>query len=103
MVSEPRGNGGRPLSLTILALTLNEIDGVKAILPRIDRAWYDQLIVVDGGSTDGTIEWCRDHDYDVQVQQRRGIRFAYLRSEERRVGKECRSRWSRDHRKERKY
>ena len=66
------------MPVTILALTLNEIDGVKAILPRIHRAWYDQLIVVDGGSTDGTIEWCRDQGYHVHVQRRRGIRFAYL-------------------------
>src|SRR5215831_8327419 len=63
---------------TVLALTLNEIDGVKAILPQIDRAWVDQIIVVDGGSTDGTIEWSREHGYEVYVQKRRGIRFAYL-------------------------
>jgi len=43
------------LKTTILALTLNEIDGVKSILPRISREWYDQFIVVDGGSKDGTI------------------------------------------------
>jgi glycosyltransferase involved in cell wall biosynthesis len=66
------------MKVTILALTLNEIDGVKAILPSIDRTWYDQLIVVDGGSTDGTIEWCREHGYEVLVQRRKGIRYAYL-------------------------
>lgn len=66
------------MTTTILALTLNEIDGVRAILPRIDPAWYDQLIVVDGGSTDGTIEWCREQGYEVYVQKQRGIRFAYL-------------------------
>lgn len=66
------------MAVTILALTLNEISGVKAILPRIDPAWYDQLLVVDGGSTDGTIEWCRDHGYDVLVQKRPGIRHAYF-------------------------
>src|ERR1700693_4458731 len=66
------------MKVTILALTLNEIDGVKAILPRIDPSWYDQLIVADGGSTDGTIEWCRKHGYEVFVQQRKGIRYAYL-------------------------
>jgi glycosyltransferase involved in cell wall biosynthesis len=66
------------LKVTLLALTLNEIDGVKAILPQIDRSWYDQLIVVDGKSTDGTIEWCREHGYEVYVQKRKGIRFAYL-------------------------
>ena len=47
------------MKITILALTLNEIDGVKAILPQIDSSWYDQLIVVDGGSNDGTIEWSK--------------------------------------------
>jgi glycosyltransferase involved in cell wall biosynthesis len=66
------------MNTTILALTLNEIEGVKAILPQISPSWYSQLIVVDGGSTDGTIEWCREHGYDVYVQKRHGIRFAYL-------------------------
>jgi glycosyltransferase involved in cell wall biosynthesis len=66
------------MKVTILALTLNEIDGVKTILPKIDPSWYDQLIVVDGGSTDGTVEWCEQHGYEVFKQRRRGIRFAYL-------------------------
>jgi glycosyltransferase involved in cell wall biosynthesis len=66
------------MTTTLLALTLNEIDGIKVILPQIKPAWFDQIIVVDGGSTDGTIEWCREHGYEVYVQKRRGIRFAYL-------------------------
>ena len=66
------------MKVTILALTLNEIDGVKAILPAIDPSWYQQLLVVDGGSTDGTIEWCRANGYEVVVQRRRGIRYAYF-------------------------
>jgi len=63
---------------TLLALTLNEIDGVRAILPRIDPAWVDQVLVVDGGSTDGTVEWARANGYTVYRQRRPGIRFAYL-------------------------
>ena len=66
------------MTVTILALTLNEFDGVQAILPKIDRSWYDQLIVVDGGSTDGTIEWCRANGYEVMVQSRKGIRHGYF-------------------------
>jgi len=63
---------------TLLALTLNEIDGVRAIMPQIDRAWVDQIIIVDGGSTDGTIEWARENGFDVYVQKKKGIRNAYL-------------------------
>jgi glycosyltransferase involved in cell wall biosynthesis len=66
------------LKVTLLALTLNEIDGVKVILPRIDRTLCQQILILDGGSSDGTIEWCRDNGYDVHVQSRPGIRFAYL-------------------------
>src|SRR5262245_19445656 len=66
------------LKTTLLALTLNEIDGVKAIMPQIDHSWFDQIIVVDGGSTDGTIEWCRENGYHTYVQKRKGIRFAYF-------------------------
>jgi glycosyltransferase involved in cell wall biosynthesis len=66
------------MRVTLLALTLNEIDGVKVILPRIPRGLVHQLLVLDGGSTDGTVEWARAHGYAVHVQRRPGIRFAYL-------------------------
>jgi glycosyltransferase involved in cell wall biosynthesis len=66
------------MKVTLLALTLNEIDGVKAILPRIPREQIDQLLVLDGGSTDGTIEWVRGQGYDLHIQSRKGIRHAYL-------------------------
>lgn len=66
------------MKTTLLALTLNEIEGVKVIMPQIDRSWVSQIIIIDGGSTDGTIEWARDNSYEVYVQKQRGIRHAYL-------------------------
>ena len=66
------------MKVTLLALTLNEIEGVRAILPRIPRDLVSQLLVVDGGSTDGTIEWVRQNGYAIHVQTRPGIRHAYL-------------------------
>ena len=75
----PTGSDGPPpMRVTLLVLTLNEIDGMQAIMPKIAPGWCDQVIVVDGGSTDGTIEWARGHGYQVHVQRRRGIRFAYF-------------------------
>lgn len=58
-------------------MTLNEIDGMKAIMPLVNSEWCDQIIVVDGGSTDGTIEWARDQGYKVYVQKQHGFRHAY--------------------------
>lgn len=68
----------RPGSVTLLVLTLNEVEGMKVIMPRIDRDRVDQIIIVDGGSTDGTVEWARQNGYEVCVQRRKGIRFAYF-------------------------
>lgn len=65
------------MKTTLLVMTLNEIEGMKAIMPQIKNEWCDQIIVVDGGSTDGTIEWAREQGYFVYIQKQRGFRHAY--------------------------
>lgn len=65
------------MKTTLLVMTLNEINGMKAIMPQVDRSWVDQIIVVDGGSKDGTIEWAQENGYEVYVQKQRGFRHAY--------------------------
>ncbi|MDY3560788.1 glycosyltransferase family 2 protein [Gemmata sp. JC673] len=67
----------RACSVTLVVPTLNEIVGMKAIMPRIRAAWVDQVIVLDGGSTDGTVEWAWENGYEVHVQSEPGIRHAY--------------------------
>ncbi len=66
------------MKVTLLIPTLNEIDGMKAIMPRIKPEWYDQLLIVDGHSTDGTIEYCRQQGYPIVIQQKKGMRHAYM-------------------------
>ena len=41
---------------TFLVMTLNDVDGTKVILPQIKKDWCEQIIIVDIGSTNGTIE-----------------------------------------------
>jgi glycosyltransferase involved in cell wall biosynthesis len=65
------------MKTTLLVMTLNEVNGMRAIMPKVNRAWLDQIIVVDGGSTDGTIEWASENGYEVYVQKQKGFRHAY--------------------------
>ena len=60
------------MSTAIMVLTLDEIDGVSAIMPRIDKKWAEEIIFVDGGSTDGTIEKAKDFGYKVIHQHNKG-------------------------------
>ncbi len=78
--AKPRGSSARSTerqTVTLLIPTLNEIDGMREIMPRVDPAWVDQILILDGGSTDGTIEYALDHGYQVHVQREPGIRFGY--------------------------
>jgi len=64
-------------TVTLLVPTLNEIHGMRAIMPLIDRSLFEQILVLDGGSTDGTVEYAREHGYEVWIQTEPGIRQAY--------------------------
>ena len=68
------------MKVTLIAPTLNEIEGMKEIIPRVRREWVHQLIIVDGGSTDGTVEYAKAHGYPVITQKRRGMRQAYMQA-----------------------
>ena len=65
------------IRITLIVPTLNEIEGMVQIMPRVKKEWYDQLIILDGGSTDGTIEYAREGGYFVYLQKKPGIRNAY--------------------------
>ena len=65
------------MKTTLVVTTLNEIEGMKAIMPRVSREWCDQIIVLDGGSEDGTVEWAKENGYFVYIQKQPGFRHAY--------------------------
>ncbi|MBI4323024.1 MAG: glycosyltransferase family 2 protein [Candidatus Omnitrophica bacterium] len=53
-------------------LTLNEISGLKVLLDRLPLAEVDECFAVDGGSTDGTVEFLARRGISVVGQSRRG-------------------------------
>lgn len=57
---------------TLAVLVLNEIEAIRQVLPQIKSEWVDEILVVDGGSTDGTIEYCESLGYPVLRQKERG-------------------------------
>jgi len=66
------------MKVTLLVPTLNEIDGMKDVMPQVKKEWVDQILIIDGQSTDGTIEYAREQGYEVVVQKKKGMRMAYM-------------------------
>ncbi|MBI2494804.1 MAG: glycosyltransferase family 2 protein [Candidatus Rokubacteria bacterium] len=57
---------------TLVILTLNEIEGLRHVFPKIPAAAVDEVLAVDGGSTDGTLEFFADHGVRTVRQTKRG-------------------------------
>ncbi len=64
--------------ITILLPALNEKAGLEQIFPKISRDWYDQMILLDGGSTDGTIELALSYGCQIVTQKQPSLRMAYM-------------------------
>ena len=60
------------MTTSIVVLTYNEIEGMKKIMPLVDKNWADEIVVVDGGSTDGTIEEAKNQGFKVVIQEKPG-------------------------------
>lgn len=72
------------MDILLLMPAWNEADGLKIILPMIDKKLFAKIVVVDGGSNDGSSEICKVNDIEFFQQKRKGIRFGmedYLESD----------------------
>ena len=63
-------------SITLLIPTYNEVEGLKLMLPRIDRSLFDDILVIDGNSKDGTVEYALEQGLRIATQIRKGLAAA---------------------------
>jgi glycosyltransferase involved in cell wall biosynthesis len=68
--------GARKQTIALLLPTLNELHGLRATLPFIDRSQVDDIYIIDGGSTDSTIEYAWEFGVTLVSQLRRGLHYA---------------------------
>jgi len=70
----------KKIALCILAR--NELECLKIVFPQIPKpgseAGYDAVYAIDGGSTDGTVEFFKNHNIPVLSQSKRGRGEAFL-------------------------
>jgi len=67
-------------SITLLIPTYNEVEGLKHTLPRIDKSLFDDILVIDGGSKDGTVEYVISQNLRIATQLRKGLAAAVIDS-----------------------
>ena len=56
------------MKFTLVLMTLNEIQGCKKIVLAL-ISLFSQLLVIDGGSQDGTIEYLKNNGFEVVIQE----------------------------------
>ncbi len=66
------------MKVALIAPTINEIDALRVIIPRLKRIPLDEIIVVDLNSTDGTVEYCTEQGIRVLNQKTRGYGAAFM-------------------------
>ena len=89
-MAEARGSGDTLTTpgVTLVVLTLNEIEGLGHVFPKLPLHAVDEVLAVDGGSTDGTLEFFHAHGVRAirQVKRGRGEAFRLAVGEARHDG-----------------
>lgn len=65
------------MTTTLFVPIKNEIEGLKIIMPRINPAWVEEIIFIDGNSTDGSFEYVKSLGHTIHRQKSDGICGAF--------------------------
>lgn len=62
---------------SLILLSFNEIEAAPKIFDRIPLSCAEEVVAVDGGSSDGTIDFLRSKNLKVVIQDKRGRGVAF--------------------------
>lgn len=65
------------MRISLCLLVWNEVEGCRIDVPRLPVAQFDETYAIDGGSTDGTVEYLESRGIRVHRQPRPGLNAAY--------------------------
>ena len=66
------------MKVSLCLIVWNELQGCQLDVPKLPRDAFDEIFAVDGGSTDGTIEYLESQGIKVYPQPKRGLNAAYV-------------------------
>ncbi len=66
------------MKISLCLIVWNELQGCKIDVPNLPRDEFDEIFAVDGGSTDGTVEYLESQGINVYPQPKSGLNAAYV-------------------------
>lgn len=66
------------MKISLCLMTWNELEGCKIDVPKLPRDAFDEIYAVDGGSTDGTVQYLQAKGIAVHTQPKKGLNAAYV-------------------------
>jgi len=66
------------MKMSLCLIVWNELQGCQADIPHLPLQAFDEVFAVDGGSTDGTVEYLEQAGIPVYRQPKRGLNAAYV-------------------------
>jgi len=66
------------VKISLCLLVWNELEGCRLDVPKLPRQAFGEIYAVDGGSTDGTVEYLVAQGIPVHRQPKRGLNAAYV-------------------------